>query len=59
MEYLNLIKDSTTKIVWTRSMVNEFGRLAKCVGTIIKTGTETTEFIKKSQVPQGKTVTYS
>ena len=40
-------------------MVNEFGQLAKGVGTRTKTGTETIEFIKKSQVPQGKTVTYA
>ena len=40
-------------------MVNEFGQLAKGVGTRTKTGTETIEFIKKSSVPQGKTVTYA
>ena len=40
-------------------MANDFRRLAKGVGTRMKTGTETIEFIKKSQVPQGKTVTYA
>ena len=41
MEYRDLIKNPTTKTVWTRSMVNEFRRLEKGVGTRIKTGTET------------------
>ena len=40
-------------------MVNEFGRLSKGVGTIMKIGTKTIEFIKKSQVTQGKIVTYA
>ena len=59
MEYRDLVKDPTTKKVWTRSMANELGRLANGVGTRMKTGTETIKFIKKSQVPQGKTVTYA
>ena len=40
-------------------MANEFGRLVKGVRTRMKTGTETIEFIKNSQVPQGMTVTYA
>ena len=51
MEYHDLTKNQTTKIVWARIMANEFGRLAKGFGTITKTGTENIEFIKKSQVP--------
>ena len=40
MEYRDLIKSPTKQIVWTRSMVNEFGRLSKGVGTRMKKGTE-------------------
>ena len=40
-------------------MANEFRRLEKGVRTRMKMGTETIESIKKSQVPQGKTVTYA
>ena len=54
MEYRNLIKNPTTKIVWTRSIANEFGRIAKGVGTRMKTGTETIEFIKNHKCPTVK-----
>ena len=37
MEYRDLIKDPITKVVWTQSMANEFRRLAKGVGTRVKT----------------------
>ena len=59
IEYRDLIKNPKTKIFWTQIMANEFGRLAKGVKTIIKTGTETIEFIKKPQVTHDKTVTYA
>ena len=59
MEYRHLIKNTLTEIFWDQSMANEFGRLEKVIGTIIKTVTETIEFITESQVPQGKTVTYA
>ena len=58
-EYHDIYKDLATKIVWTPSMANELGGLAKDDGTRMKTGTEEKEFIKKSQVPQGKTVPYT
>jgi hypothetical protein len=44
---------------WNRSMANEMGRLAQGVGTRMKSGTDTTYFIKRNQVPKGKKVTYA
>ena len=40
MKYNDLIKDTTAKVVRTRSMANNFRRLAKGVGTRMKKGTE-------------------
>ena len=39
MKYRNIIKNPTTKIVWTRNMANEFRRIAKVVRTRMKKGT--------------------
>jgi hypothetical protein len=58
MEYRQLIKDPATKEAWNRSSANEFGRLAQGVGGRV-TGTDTIKFIVKSQVPEGRTVTYA
>ena len=45
------------KEIWFRLLVNEFGRLAQGVGTIIKR-TKTLTFIPKREVPFAKNVTY-
>jgi hypothetical protein len=47
-------KDSAT---WTTSLANEFGRLAQGYGTGIK-GTDTIDFIQRTDVPSNKKVTY-
>jgi hypothetical protein len=55
-EYHQLIADPKTRDVWLHSAVNAFGRLALGVKTHIK-GTNTINFIRRSQVPMGRTVT--
>jgi hypothetical protein len=57
-EYRQLIADPKTRDVWLHSAANEFGRLAQGVKTRIK-GTNTINFIHRSQVPTGRTVTYA
>lgn len=55
MDTLLNSKDSTT---WTRSLSNEWGRLAN--GNIYGVkGTKTIRFIHKGQVPKGRDVTYA
>jgi hypothetical protein len=64
MEYRDLLKDSKHRETWSRAAANEFGRLFNGVGknadgTQIVKGTNTCHWIKKSQVPNGKRVTYA
>lgn len=52
------------KAVWNRGLANELGRLAQGVGKTRKpneriTGTDTIRFIKRTEVPRGRTVTYA
>jgi hypothetical protein len=44
---------------WNRSMANELGRLTSGVGERMKTGNENIFYIKKSQIPNGRKVTYA
>ena len=52
----NLLKGSTAT-TWRRSTTNELGRLSQGIKGRVD-GTNAVKFIKKSQVPKGKTVTY-
>lgn len=58
-------KQSYTKLLiaepdrWNTGMANELGRLAQGVGTRMPTGTNTIFFIKKDDVPTGRTTTYA
>ena len=56
MEYRDLIK-SKERHIWEKSCRNELGRLAQELKNRIN-GTNTIYFVKKSQVPKNKTVTY-
>ena len=65
MEIRDLAKHPDPKIreVWTRARLNEFGRLLKGIGmkregTSRVIGHDTMHFIKKSQAPKNKKVTY-
>jgi hypothetical protein len=58
MEYRELISNPATKEIWTKSAANEFGRLAQGVGGRIN-GTNTIQFIQRSDVPKGKVPTYA
>jgi hypothetical protein len=57
LEYRQLIKRDAYRDIWTRSYANELGRLAQGVGDRIQ-GTNTIFFIRKDQVPKGRTCTY-
>jgi hypothetical protein len=59
LEYEQLIKDPLFQKEWLTSSANEFGRLTNGVGDRMPTGTNTMFFIKKSQVPAHKLVTYA
>jgi hypothetical protein len=64
MEYRDLLKDPKHRQTWSRSAANEFGRLFNGVGknadgTQRVKRTNTCSWIKKSQVPKGKRVTYA
>jgi hypothetical protein len=64
MEYRDLLKDPKHWETWSRAAANEFGRLFNGVGknangTQRVKGTNTCKWIKKSQVPKGKRVTYA
>jgi hypothetical protein len=52
-----LRRDNPTR--WNHSMANELGRLTSGVGDRMKTGNENIFYINKSQVPQGRKVTYA
>ena len=60
-EYRHLVTGKVaghTAVVWTKSLANEFGRLANGVGTRLPTGSNTIFFIRRNQVPADRTVTY-
>jgi hypothetical protein len=57
LTYRQLNNEPEFKERWNKSGANELGRLTQGVGTRIK-GTDTIFFIKHSQVPKHKTVTY-
>jgi hypothetical protein len=64
MEYRDLLKDPKHRETWSRAAADEFGRLFNGVGkntdgTQRVKGTNTCHWIKKSQVPKGKRVTYA
>jgi hypothetical protein len=64
MEYRDLLKDPKHREIWSRAAANEFGRLFNGVGknadgTQRVKETNTCHWIKKSQVPKGKRVTYA
>jgi hypothetical protein len=64
MEYRDLLKDPKHRETWSRAAANEHGRLFNGVGknadgTQRVKGTNTCRWIKKSQVPKGKRVTYA
>ena len=44
---------------WETGFANEMGRLASGVGTRMKSGNENIFFIKRKQVPIGRTITYA
>ena len=54
----DLMSDPKTTDVWTRAMSNELGRLAQSNKYGVKS-TDTIEFIKKSEVPKGRDITYA
>ena len=58
MEYRDLIKDEKLRPIWERSLANELGRLCNGIRDIV--GTNTMEFIQKSEIPKDrlKDVTY-
>ena len=57
LEFCHLIKKYPE--IWSTSMANEFGRLISGVGTRIKTGSDTMQFVPYSQIPPDKIVTYA
>jgi hypothetical protein len=64
MEYRDLLKDPKHRENWSRAASNEFSRLFNGVGkkkdgTERVVGTNTCHWIKRSQVPRGKKVTYA
>jgi hypothetical protein len=59
LEYEDLLANENTRVIWSHSSANEFGRLANGVGTRMPTGTNTIVFISKSDVPKGRFATYA
>jgi hypothetical protein len=64
MEYRDLLKDPRHREDWSRAAANKFWRLLNGVGknkdgTQQVVGTNTCHWIKRSQVPRGKKVTYA
>jgi hypothetical protein len=64
MEYKDLLKDPKYREDWFRAAANKFGRLFNGVGknadgTQRVVGTNTCHWIRRSQVPRGKKVTYA
>ncbi len=52
MEYRDLIKNKKLQTVWERSLANEIGRLCSGIHHIV--GTNTMEFIPKSEIPRDR-----
>ena len=59
LEYEDLLKNPSTRSIWETSAANEFGRLAKGVGTRMPSGTNTIRFIRRSDVPKDRKPTYA
>ena len=59
MEYRHLLKDPDYQTDWLISGANELGRLAQGLKSRNIEVTNTIFFIHKSQVPEGRTVTYA
>ena len=57
MEYKHLL-DTKDKELWNKSFENELGRLSKGVHPRIAEGTDTIQFIKHTEVPINKRITY-
>ena len=58
MEYRDLIKHPKMRDTWIHSCANEFGRLAQGIKGRVDS-TSTIFFIKKAEVPAGRTATYA
>ena len=58
LKIVDLMNNPDTTDVWTRAMSNELGRLAQSNVYGVK-HTDTIEFIKRSEVPAGRDVTYA
>ena len=58
LEYCHLIRGPNAD-VWSHNLANNCGRLAQGVGMRMPTGTKTVFFIRKCDVPAGRTFTYS
>jgi hypothetical protein len=56
LEYLHLIKDTSTFTIWNKAAANEFGILAQGVGDRIE-GSNNIFFIPRQSVPKGKFIT--
>ena len=56
LEFRHLIKLEKYRTIWMKSFANELGRLAQGIRDI--PGTDTIDFIPRSEVPNGETVTY-
>ena len=56
LEFRHLIKLEKYRAIWTKSFANELGRLAQGIRNI--PGTDTIDFIPRSDVPSGETITY-
>ena len=56
LEFRHLIKLEKYRAIWMKSFANELGRLAQGIRDI--PGTDTIDFIPRSEVPSGETVTY-
>ena len=57
-ETIDSLLNSINKVVWTRSLSNEWGRLAQGNKHGV-TSTDTIDFIHKYEVPEDKCVTYA
>ena len=45
------------KEIWNKALANDLGRLAQDIGSRMKTGTNSTNFIHPKHIPKGKKVT--
>jgi len=56
LEYRHLMKMEKYRDVWATSFANELGRLAQGIRDV--KGTNAIKFIRQSQLPEGRKVTY-